>query len=128
MKEKILQIAKWLEKGEMNENAAKTALLNLFDVVMRGEQLPTDRDKIESLIKHLEQKFEDWKIESVDRYYYASGRNYWTYKEVTYWYEARTMERKESIRQETISTGGEWNLPEWAKGITSRRKSLELDF
>jgi len=73
-------------------------------------------------------RFEDWKIESVDRYYYASGRNYWTYKEVTYWYEAHTMQRKETVRQETISTGGEWNLPEWAKGITSRRKSLESDF
>ena len=71
---------------------------------------------------------EDWKIESVDRYFYGSGRNHWTYKETTYWYESHTMERKESVRQETIVTGGEWNLPEWAKGITSRRKSLESAF
>jgi hypothetical protein len=32
MKEEIIKIAKWLEKGEINDNAAKTALLNLFNV------------------------------------------------------------------------------------------------
>jgi len=73
-------------------------------------------------------RFEDWKIESVDRYYYSSGRNHWTYKETTYWYESHTLERKETVRQQTITTGGEWDLPEWAKGITSRRKSLESGF
>lgn len=73
-------------------------------------------------------QFEEWSIESVDRYYYASGRNYWTYREVTHWYEKHTMERKEKIREETISTGNEWNLSEWAKGITCRMKSLESDF
>jgi len=30
MKEKILQLAKWLEKGEMSEQGAKAASLNLI--------------------------------------------------------------------------------------------------
>lgn len=64
-------------------------------------------------------------IERVDRYYYASGRNNWTYKEVTYWYNPLTTERKETIRQTDIITGSEWDLPEWAKGITERRRTLE---
>ena len=73
-------------------------------------------------------RFEDWNIERVDRYYYASGRNYYTYMEVTYWYETHTMQRKETVRQETISDGEEWKLPEWAKGITTRRKSLDAQY
>jgi len=73
-------------------------------------------------------RFEDWKIEKVDRYYYASGRNYDTYVETTYWYEGHTMQRKESTRQETILTGEENKLPEWAKGITMRRKILDASF
>lgn len=70
----------------------------------------------------------DWQIEYVDRYYYASGRNHDTYVETTYWYKSTTTDRKETSRTETIQTGSEWNLPEWAKGITCRRKSLESDF
>lgn len=80
------------------------------------------------IVKTRKMNSEEWKIESVDRYYYASGRNYWTYKEVTYWYEVSTMERKESVRQETIVTGDEWRLPEWAQGITKRQRSLESNF
>lgn len=71
------------------------------------------------------ERFKEWKIESVDRYYYASGRNYNTYKEVTYWYNPRTLERKETVREQTISTGSEYELEEWAKGITRRNKSLD---
>lgn len=73
-------------------------------------------------------RFEDWKIESVERYYYASGRNYWTYVEITYWFESHTTQRKETVRKETISTGEEWSLPYWASTITTRRKSLEANF
>ena len=72
----------------------------------------------------IQASFEDWKIERVDRYYYASGRNYNTYIETTYWYESHSMQRKETIRQETISCGNTHSLPEWAKGITEHRKSL----
>lgn len=72
-------------------------------------------------------RFENWKIENVDRYYYASGRNYLTYVETSYWYEAHTMQRKETSRKETILTGEKYRLPEWAKSITSRRKSIETD-
>ncbi len=71
-------------------------------------------------------RFEDWKIESVDRFYYASGRNYNTYKEITYWYEIHTMQRKEIVRQETILVGSEYKLPDWAKGISQRKRSLDV--
>ena len=69
-------------------------------------------------------RFEDWRIERVDRYYYGSGRNYNTYVETTYWYEAHTMQRKETTRQETEACGCNYRLPEWAKGITEHRRSL----
>lgn len=69
-----------------------------------------------------------WEIEKVDRYYYASGRNAWTYKEITFWFNPHTLERKETVREDTINTGEEYNLPEWAKGITIRNKKLDADY
>lgn len=90
-----------------------------------GGKMVKDFLKLERENDCIPSRFEDWKIDTVDRYYYASGRNQWTYKEVTYWYEAHTRQRKESLRQFTISTDEEFNLPEWAKGIKERRKSLE---
>lgn len=69
-----------------------------------------------------------WEIESVDRYYYASGRNYDTYKEVTFYFNNKTLERKEVVREVTILSGDIWSLPEWAKSITVRRKSLESNY
>lgn len=69
----------------------------------------------------------EWKIDSVDRYYYQSGRNYTTYKEVTYWYEIHTLERKETVRSETINDGSVHQLPEWARGITTRNRLLEIN-
>jgi len=73
-------------------------------------------------------RFEEWKIESIDRYYYASGRNYTTYVEVTFWFEVHTKQRNETKRDVTILDGNIWELPEWAKGITTRKKSLEPIF
>lgn len=70
-------------------------------------------------------RFEEWVINHVDRYYYASGRNYDTYVETTMWHEIHTLQRKETVRTETISVGDKWKLPDWAKAITTRRKSLE---
>jgi hypothetical protein len=69
-------------------------------------------------------RFDDWKIESVDRYYYKSGRNYNTYVETTYWYEAHTMQRKETNRQVSELYDCSYRLPEWAKSITENRKTL----
>lgn len=91
------------------------------------------KGKAEWYEKQLEYAFsklfnEEWKIENVKRYYYASGRNHWTYKEITFWYEAHTAQRKETVRQETIITGGEWDLPEWAKCITNRNLLIESGF
>ena len=72
-------------------------------------------------------RFQEWKIESVDRYYQADGRNTWLYREVTYWYEKHTMERKETVRQACTYTGNEYSLPEWAKGITKKIKTINDD-
>lgn len=71
---------------------------------------------------------DNFQIDSVDRYYYASGRNYWTYREVTHLFGVNSGARKETVREVTICTGEEWNLPDWAKGITSRKKHLESNF
>lgn len=78
--------------------------------------------------KGLNSLAETWQIEDVTRYYYASGRNYWTYVEITAWYNPVSLERKEVKRLETISTGEEWKLPDWAQLITDRRKNLEASF
>jgi len=88
-----------------------------------GQDVMLKEDFIKAIEEYL--KLEGWKVEIVDRYYYASGRNYWAYKEVTYWYNTHSLQRKETVRQADIVTGGEWGLPEWAKGIIVRNKSLE---
>lgn len=72
-------------------------------------------------------RFEEWMIESVDRWRQVDGRNSWLYKEVTYWYEKHTMQRKETVRVADIYDGQEFLLPEWAKGITKRIKTSTDD-
>ncbi|MDD4009267.1 MAG: hypothetical protein PHQ67_05585 [Fermentimonas sp.] len=69
-------------------------------------------------------RFEEWKIESVERHWQRSGRNSKTYREVTHWFEPHTMKRKETIREEFIYDGQEYRLPDWAKGITKRISSV----
>lgn len=69
----------------------------------------------------------DWKIETVDRYWHWNGRNSMRFVEVTFWYCAKTLERKETTRTESIYTGQEHKLPEWAKSISIHRKSLDYD-
>lgn len=68
-----------------------------------------------------------WEIDTVDRYYYYCGRNALAYIETTYWFNPETCERKETTRSESIYDGEQYKLPEWAKGITTRRRSLESD-
>ena len=68
-----------------------------------------------------------WKIEKTESYYYQSGRNSKTYEEITFWYDDETMERKESKRSESIYYGEEYKLPDWAKCVTVRNRSLESD-
>jgi hypothetical protein len=69
--------------------------------------------------------FAVWQVESVDRYWFASGRNYDTYKEVTFWFNPLSLERRETVRQVTISYRDVYSLPEWARSITQHRKSLD---
>ncbi len=68
-----------------------------------------------------------WKIDTVDRYYYYCGRNSIEYVETTYWFNPETCERKETKRTESIYDGEQYKLPDWAKGITTRRRNLESD-
>lgn len=72
-------------------------------------------------------RFEEWEIESVDRWRQVDGRNSWLYKEVTHWFEKHTLQRKETVRQASIYTGQEYSLPEWAQGITKRIKTSADD-
>ena len=67
-------------------------------------------------------------VEDVDRYYYASGRNHFTYEEITYWIDPLTLSRRETARSITIQDGEEYKLPLWAKTITFRLKKLEPNF
>lgn len=70
---------------------------------------------------------ERFEIDSVDRYYFFDGRNSKRYVETTFWYNPYTLERKETQRNEFITAGCEYKLPEWARSITVRRKDLESD-
>lgn len=102
--------------GEDNSKQACNAGIVLKDYL----KLKREKDEIP-------EHFKEWEVESIDRYYYASGRNGWNYREVTFWFEKHTLERKETLRQIDIYTGQEWDLPTWAKSIKERRKSLETD-
>lgn len=64
-------------------------------------------------------------IEKVDRYWYWSGRNYKTYVEVTFWFDPFTQERSETTRSETATGEEYYNLPAWAKSITTHLKHLD---
>lgn len=67
-----------------------------------------------------------WEIERTDRYWYLSGRFSKTYAEVTFWYNPYTLERRETKRQESISDGQEYSLPDWCKSC-EYRKSLNYE-
>ena len=64
---------------------------------------------------------QEWKIDRVESYYYASGRNRLTYEEITYWYNPNTCDRKETKRTATVGDNkNSWyDLPDWAKPITT---------
>lgn len=128
-------------KNEGDWWEGNVTILFLEDEILKQEfqcnSLDELKDEVEEFVKIyintlktkiMQKNCEEWKIESVDRYYYASGRNYWTYKEITYWYEIHTLDKKETVREETILINNEWRLPEWAKGITTRKRSLESNF
>lgn len=66
---------------------------------------------------------EYWEIESVDSFYYRSNRFYsYTYKEVTYWYNPKTLKRKETERTECIEQGQEYRLPIWCSRCEYRKR------
>jgi hypothetical protein len=70
-------------------------------------------------------KFKEWTLEKVDRYWYQSGTYAMTFVERSFWYDKITLDRKETKRDVVVSDGMEHTLPEWAKSITERRRQLE---
>lgn len=65
----------------------------------------------------------EWQIESVDSFYYRSNRFYsYTYKEVTYWFNPKTFERKETERVKCIEKGQEYDLPAWCSRCEYRKR------
>lgn len=69
-----------------------------------------------------------WAIDRVESYWYWSGRNDLTYKEVTFWFDPTTCERKETVRAESCCLGDKWKLPEWAKCITAHNKGQDYEY
>lgn len=71
---------------------------------------------------------EYWTIDRVETYWYWSGRNDITYKEITFWYDPSTCERKETVRSASALHSEKYNLPEWAKCITNHNKSMDYEY
>ena len=100
--------------GDINSIQACNAGTMLKDFL----ELQRENDEIPA-------QFKEWQIESVDKFYYLNGRNSKAYVEITFWFEKHTRERKEERRVAHINDGNEYQLPDWAKRITERRRSLE---
>lgn len=66
-----------------------------------------------------------WQIEKVDRYWYYCGRNNREFVETTYWYDPITLRRKETSRKKCFFPSEEWEMPDWCRGITEHRRSLD---
>lgn len=96
-------------------------VIDLYKALMIAEQ------QIEDLLNKQPTPMK-WEMETIDRYYYLSGRNYTTYVECTYWYKSDTLERKETKRTTSILDSDKHKLPDWAKNIIDRRKQLEYDY
>ncbi|WP_147279643.1 hypothetical protein [Myroides odoratus] len=64
----------------------------------------------------------EWQIESVDSFYYRCNRFYsYMYKEVTYWFNPKTLERKETERSVCIEVGERHKLPTWSSRCVHRK-------
>lgn len=73
------------------------------------------------------ERFKEWYVERVDRYWHWASRNGRSYIEITYWYEKHTLERKETKREVKNHYGETYSLPDWAKSINDHRRSLDYD-
>ena len=72
-------------------------------------------------------RFQSWKIESVDRYYYVGTRNSKDYVEITYWFDEITLERKETKREFRVYGRDTHNLPDWATACNEYRRQFDYD-
>lgn len=68
-----------------------------------------------------------WHIDRVESYWYWSGRNQRTFKEVTFWFNPANCERKETSRWEIVYGGDVWGLPDWAKCIDKHNKMQDYE-
>ena len=62
-------------------------------------------------------------LEKVERFWWYHNRNHKTYKEITFWYDPETLERKETERFWCTDDGT--SMPVWAECITSHNKMLD---
>lgn len=54
-----------------------------------------------------------WELELTEKFFYESGRFTTEYVEISYWYNPITLERKETVRKQTVTKGD--TLSDWAK-------------
>ena len=65
-------------------------------------------------------------IDRVVHYWYWSGRNSKTYVEITFWYDAESLERKETKRTHSCCRSDDRDRPEWAKIPMGYNESLSV--
>jgi hypothetical protein len=105
--------------GVGDENSIQAA--NAGKVLKDHLKLKRDNEEIPT-------RFEEWEIYTVEAWWETEGRNGRLYKEITYWFEKHSRIRKETVRQFSIAHDGYLDtLPDWAKGITSRRRNHNDD-
>ncbi|VXB03398.1 hypothetical protein [Chryseobacterium sp. 8AT] len=119
-----------IEKIIVSDEAVKFSLNWLGESKNNALESHDLSQLVRLLLKEVNHKSNDAKfeIESVDRYFYFDGGNSKRYVETTFWYNPYSLERKETQRNEFITQGQEYKLPEWARSISVRRKDLEPNF
>ena len=65
----------------------------------------------------------NFKIDRVEKFWFFHNRNFKTFKEITFWYNPETMERKETSRCWSEDSGG--IKPEFAENITEHNKTMD---
>lgn len=69
----------------------------------------------------------NWILSETQRFYYHSGPNSITYKEVSFWYNKDTMERTDTVRSFILTDAKESNMPDWCQ-CCEYRKQLNTDW
>ena len=70
----------------------------------------------------MKRKFE---IDRVEKFWYWHNRNWKTFREITFWYNPETFERKETSR--TWCEDWDTLKPKWAECITEHNKMMDYN-